>query len=324
MPRSLTLYAVLFLLLLFAVAVLAWIALNLNAVALPQRARLFALLLLAFLLFESALFSLPIVLARRQARRDADLASALRDRRALVPGAHELAGPLNELLRDLGSAENRSAALAQQVNREERLAELGRFASGLAHEIRNPITNVIGYAQLVLEKRQEDETLVADLKTIITEARRCEAITDSILSFSRAPRLSREPVALADLLPPAPGLRLDLSVKENAGTLVADRVLLSRVIANLVSNAAEAGAKRLAITAERRGASLRWCFADDGPGIPVSLRESLFEPFATAKRGGLGLGLAIARGIVMAHGGTLTARNRAEGGAEFELELPVK
>lgn len=324
MLRPLTLYAALFLLLLLIVAVLTWIALNLNTAVLQQRARLFALLLLAFLLVETALFSVPYMYARRQARLETELAEALRTRRTLAPDAHLLAGTVNDLLRDLAAAESRCAALTGQVNREERLAELGRLASGLAHEIRNPITNIIGYAQLALERHGEDGSLKADLETIIAEARRCESITDSILSFSRAPRLSRETVTLADLLPSVPGLEISLRVQENAGVLLADRVLLGRVLANLVTNAVEAGAKRLVITAERIGSNLRWRFADDGPGIPAALVETLFEPFTTAKRGGLGLGLAIARGIVTAHGGTLSARNRAEGGAEFELVLPVK
>jgi signal transduction histidine kinase len=234
----------------------------------------------------------------------------------------DLALQVNALIAELGRrrAENRDETTAR--DRDERLAELGRFAAGIAHEIRNPITNVIGFAALLRERCENEETR-RDLIAIEEEARRCEAITDSITAFSRVPTIRAEPVELAELIVAPANLEVAIEAVEEARRVMADRILLRRVFDNLLVNARDAGARRVAVRVERLGARARILFSDDGRGIPAAIVERLFEPFATSRPGGLGLGLAIARGIVAAHGGELGARNRPEGGAEFEMTLPV-
>lgn len=268
---------------------------------------------------------LPWRVLRAAARERDALGEALAARRDPAVGAvfPEVARRASALLAENRELAARATELSSGVDREERLAAIGRLAAGLAHELRNPLTTVIGMAALARERCGED-ALARDLAAIEAEARRCEAISESILAFSRTPRIQAAPVRIEDLLVrPMEGLEVSFEATAEARSVVADSILLGRVFANLMANAREAGAGAIRVRAERTGSLVRIAFADDGRGIPAALLEHLFDAFATTKSGGLGLGLAICRGIVSAHGGELSARNRPEGGAEFLITLPV-
>lgn len=307
-----------------AALVAVWSALRLEALSPLATLRVFALYATLLAAVCLALALLLAHAARRRHRRFEAFKEDLRRRRpvAATDEFGDLALQTNALLAELDRrrAENRDEATARE--RDERLAELGRFAAGIAHEIRNPITNVIGFAALLRERCASEETR-RDLVAIEEEARRCETITDSIMAFARAPAIRAEPVGLAGLIVAPPGLEVVFECAAEARRVMADRLLLRRVFDNLLVNARDAGARLVTVRIERRGAWARIVFADDGRGIPTAILERLFEPFATSRPGGLGLGLAIARGIVVAHGGELQARNRPAGGAEFEMTLPV-
>mgnify|MGYP001603214281 CR=1 FL=1 len=267
---------------------------------------------------------LPFAALRRERRAIRELADAVAARRGRIISGdlEELSRRIAVLLDEMNRGEKARETETTEMERTERLAAIGRLAAGLAHEIRNPITNVIGFADLALE-RHPDETLSRDLRTIREEARRCEAITDSILSFSRSPKIVPEPIEIQSLFHPVDGLNLTFDIPSDASGIVGDRTLLGRVMDNLLKNARDARATQAWVTVERAPAGRIIRVADNGSGIPVSALETLFDPFVTTKTGGLGLGLAISRGIISAHGGTIRASNRAEGGTVFEISLPV-
>ncbi len=324
MTRSsiLVVAGILAILLLSALAV--WIALT-SPESNPQRVIMTYLAMMTGLATTGLAVALTLVIAlRRDHRRVTEIMKALEERRpAHLDGEWSLfAARVNAMLGELSRLEKERAESGGERERTTKLAAVGKLAAGLAHEIRNPITNVIGYASLCREKC-EDPQLERDLRTIEEEARRCESITDSILAFSRAPVLSPEPVELSECFAAPPGLAVESLFAEGTERVIGDRVLLGRVFANLLSNAFEAGAKRIRVESERVGADAVFRLKDDGRGIPREMLETLFEPFQTSRRGGLGLGLALCRGIIQAHGGRITGRNRPEGGAEFEVVLPV-
>jgi len=309
---------------LLAGIVAIWSALNLDDLSSAATLRVFALYVTILVSLFAALAAIILHAARVRHLRLEELKNAMRQRRPVTSADEfgDLALQVNALIAELERrrAENRDEATARE--RDERLAALGRFAAGIAHEIRNPITNVIGFAALLRERCENEETR-RDLVAIEEEARRCEAITDSITAFARAPTIRAEPVELAALIVAPAGLEVAIEAAEEARRVMADRILLRRVFDNLLANARDAGARRVVVAIARAGAQARLFLRDDGRGLPAAILERLFEPFATSRPGGLGLGLAIARGIVAAHGGELRARNRPEGGAEFEMTLPV-
>ena len=314
------------LLVLFLTALVAvWAALAMRTLSPADTLRVFAMLGFVLTAVLVAVATMLVMTIRVRRRRLDAFKEALRLRRPMAPGGEfgDLTLLANGLLEELARARRERRASDEIGDRDERLASLGRFAAGIAHEIRNPITNVIGFAALARE-RCEDESLLRDLAAIEEEARRCEAITDSVTAFSRVPAIRPEPLDPVTLLVAPPGLELAVEGDAAGTRIMGDRVLLRRVLENLLENARHAGARRVTVVIERVGADLRLRVRDDGRGIPAAIVERLFEPFATSRPGGLGLGLAIARGIVAAHGGTLVARNQPAGGAEFEVVLPVR
>ena len=229
----------------------------------------------------------------------------------------------------------------------ERMAALGAMAGMLAHDFRNPMTVVRGHAEMLLEDGLRLETVRAQAELIVRMVDRLDRMTAEILDFARAGgRVVRRRLPLRrffgeladDLEKELPGVSivraLDLP-EEAAGALDEDKI--RRAIGNLTSNARDVMggrgvvhlAVRLAPPAEA-GAPERLLIevADEGPGVPPEIRATLFEPFVTArKKGGTGLGLAVARRFVEDHGGTieLVADPPAGGptGARFRLLLPL-
>jgi len=229
----------------------------------------------------------------------------------------------------------------------ERMAALGAMAGMLAHDFRNPMTVVRGHAEMLLEDGLRLETVRSQAELIVRMVDRLDRMTAEILDFARAGgRVVRRRLPLRqffgdladDLEKELPGVSivrtLDLP-EEAAGALDEDKI--RRAIGNLTSNARDVMggrgvvhlAVRLAPPAEE-GAPERLLIevADEGPGVPPEIRATLFEPFVTArKKGGTGLGLAVARRFVEDHGGTIElvvdAPAGGPTGARFRLLLPL-
>jgi signal transduction histidine kinase len=212
----------------------------------------------------------------------------------------------------------------------EKLAGIGRLASGVAHELNNPLQVMLGY--LSLNRDPPDPRLREQLAAVEAEALRCREIVDGLLELTRpAFSVSAAPVDLRRLCEDVSG-GLRVSVQPRAVRLsmrggavaLADRSKLRQVVFNLMKNAVEAAAPEgdVDVLIGASGDSVELTVRDTGPGIAKEARQRVFEPFYTTKPGGTGLGLAVSRAIARAHGGDIDVRNGDSGGAVFTLRLP--
>jgi signal transduction histidine kinase len=254
-------------------------------------------------------------------------------------GAGDLAARIQLSGRDefaeLASSFNQMAAsLAREqaaLVRSQKLAAIGQVAAGVAHELNNPLSVILGYTKLL---RANPGPHGEDLAIIDDEARQCQRIVAELLDLARPHRLDVQPVDLAalareaiDRLQDAGALRdrkVEIIVQEPV-VVPADAGRLRQVIANVVVNAAEATASTGKITIDARAeADLAiLTVADDGPGIPGDMLAQVFDPFVTTKPRGTGLGLAIAHAIVDAHGGRISIASSPTTGTCVSLQLPI-
>jgi two-component system nitrogen regulation sensor histidine kinase NtrY len=245
-------------------------------------------------------------------------------------------------LDELGRAfDGMVAELGQARSRLEYLQKVSAWqevARRLAHEIKNPLTPVqLAVQQLASKYRGDDasyrqllDTASEILREEITGLRR---LVDDFSAFAKLPKV--EPAAidlnllLAEILRLQPEWQLTVRVVANPVAVYAmcDRTLFRRVLANLVENAMQAaqGAGRtpeICLQAETRGERAAILVDDNGPGVPETHRQHIFDPYVTHRAGGTGLGLAIVRKIVIDHGGDVTVGQSPLGGARFIVELP--
>jgi len=229
--------------------------------------------------------------------------------------------------------------LRDQITQSEKLSSLGRMIAGVAHELNNPLTSVIGYAQL-LHTMPPGEKFSARLDTIRKEAERCRRIVQNLLRFARTHTPERRPFSLNEIVENmaqllaypvrSSGCRIVLDLDRAVASVIGDAHEIEQAVVNLVTNAQQA-----MTAAETPGAiTLRTsCGAggqvvlevdDEGPGIPEPARTRIFEPFFTTKPAGqgTGLGLWLVYNAVSAHGGSISAGASPGGGARFRLEFP--
>ncbi len=238
-----------------------------------------------------------------------------------------------------------ASSLESQLAQATRLAGLGQFASGIAHEINNPMGLISAYAEDLLDtigdggggEAVDVERLRRGLATIQEQAYRCKYITQNVLSFARDQVVNLEPTNLGALVRDkvaffsdrAGGASLDirLTINDDLPPVRTDPSLIGQVLLNLLKNAVEATESngRLMVSLGRFRSRIRLEVADDGPGLAPEIMEKVFDPFFTTKEPdrGTGLGLSICYGIVRSLGGTITCGNRPAGGAWFRVSLPI-
>lgn len=238
-----------------------------------------------------------------------------------------------------GAAPEEAAAPGAGLPEPERLAVLAELVSGVAHELNNPLTTILGYAQLLPTLEGEDARRATS--TIEQEAQRAGRVVRNLLYFARQHRPRVEPLDLNAVLRrvidvrrynfEAGGVRLDVRL----GTmpeLVGDQYQLEQVFLNVLTNAEQALPGGGTITIESGtiesasgGAVARVTVTDTGAGIPDELASRIFEPFFSTRGTGEGegLGLSTAYGIVQAHGGRMVAEQAPGGGARIVVELPL-
>ncbi|WP_018992456.1 PAS domain S-box protein [Aromatoleum toluclasticum] len=236
--------------------------------------------------------------------------------------------------------------MERQLAQANRLSALGQFASGIAHEINNPLGLVSGFAeelQALMESipgaqsNPDFDILRQGLTTIQEQAQRCKAITDNLLLFSRKQAVPLEVVDVAMLvrerldsyreLGLTRGLDVELRAEGPLPTVATNPTLLDQVLRNLVKNARDAmdGRGRILVTLRPSGATVELDVLDEGPGLASGVIDHVFDPFFTTKAPGrgTGLGLSICYGIMSELGGRIECGNRPEGGAWFRIHLPV-
>lgn len=232
--------------------------------------------------------------------------------------------------------------LKEQLYHSDKLASLGLLVSGVAHEINNPLTGILAYAEL-LNMRINDEEIKRDLEKIMHSAERCKKIVENLLTFSRQRTPSRSLESINDIIDKAIELRsywlrtsnieIIRDYSQDIPTLYVDSQQIQQVILNIILNAEHAivesrkerGMIRFSTTFNRRDQRIIVSITDNGTGIPQEVIPRIFDPFFTTKPVGIGtgLGLSISHGIIMEHGGTISVQSKVGEGTTFVIELPI-
>ena len=213
--------------------------------------------------------------------------------------------------------------LREQVALKNNLESLGEMSAGLAHEFKNAIATLQGYAQLLQSMELNDKAQVA-AESLVNEVRNLSSMVTAFLNFARPQPLHPEEVRVSDLIADCVAeLRVKCEVDaEPSLTVRADERMLRSALLNLIRNSAEANPDgSVSVTAAREDGTVVIQVRDTGPGIPPADLQKIFIPFFTTKAKGHGIGLALTHRIVTQHGGTLTAANSPEGGAVFTVRL---
>jgi signal transduction histidine kinase len=246
----------------------------------------------------------------------------------------QLAQRLQEMAGRIGEREKLRAALAH----EDRLATVGTITAGVAHEINNPLTTILGYSQLLLEDKEADHADVSSLKLISDEAARMKTIVGNLLDYSRseapASGVAHVPEVLkrvATLLGPTlrrQQSKVALSLDNDLPAVGASAQALQQIFINLVQNASQAMPEggTVEVHAKRSGESVEVSILDSGPGVPKAAREQIFEAFYTTKTmgTGTGLGLAVTRHLVDGFRGKISVGDREKSrGAQFKVVIPI-
>jgi len=229
-------------------------------------------------------------------------------------------------------------ALQKQIRWKENLAALGEMSAGIAHEFKNALATISGYAQMIRSESEPGETQDSATK-ILDQTRALTHVVTEFLRFAKPLEICYETVPMQTIVERvAENLResdilCTVSLEGLFVELPGDEALIRQALINLTRNAAEAArdegkapAVTITGTTEELGGR-KWqriCIADNGPGIPDSDLPKIFLPFYTTKSEGTGLGLAVVQKIALQHGGSIEARNRAGKGAEFLLWLPLR
>src|SRR5580704_6006397 len=230
--------------------------------------------------------------------------------------------------------------LEEQLIQAEKLAAMGQMLAGVAHELNNPLTAILGVTELLREREGFDDSTKRQLDLTHRQARRAARIVQNLLEFSRPASPQKKPVDLNSIIDRTLQLHehslrrnnveVDFRPQLDFPGAIADANQLIQVFLNLVTNAEQAirevrDSGRIQIRLARVGSRISIAFQDDGVGIRPESVQRLFDPFYTTKRpgGGTGLGLSICLSIIREHGGTIEADRLPAGGSAFTVYLPA-
>jgi two-component system, NtrC family, sensor kinase len=234
--------------------------------------------------------------------------------------------------------------MQEEVFRQNRLVELGTIAAGVAHEIRNPLSSIRTFAQLMPSSMDDPDFKNEFSKLVLKDVERITKVIETMLAFARPAQVTIREHSVTELVeesvllaqPRLKAKRIELlKLFHEQPILRVDKQQMIQVLVNLISNASDAlpenGQIRVSTgtrTGELPGETLTRPFgiievADNGPGIPAAIRSRLFDPFFTTKKEGTGLGLSISQKIVRDHGGLITVTSVEGKGTTFQVHLPL-
>ncbi len=226
-----------------------------------------------------------------------------------------------------------------QLIQREKLSAIGEFVAGVTHELNNPLTSVLGFAEL-LQQTSLDERQRRFTERITQSARRCQKIVQSLLSFARQHQPERKPTSANELVEAVleimayelrtSNIEVVKQLDPSLPKVMGDGHQLQQVFLNIVNNARQAieerqTSGRIVMRTEQDGDRVRITFSDNGPGISEESLQKVFDPFFTTKEAGkgTGLGLSLSYGIIQEHGGTIAVRSKLGEGATFTIDLPA-
>jgi two-component system, NtrC family, sensor kinase len=229
------------------------------------------------------------------------------------------------------------AAIQQRLIQSERLISMGKLAAGVAHEINNPLTGILAYAEDLKEDAEPSDPRRKDYEVIVHEALRCRQIVHSLLDFARQDASSFVRVHAGDLIEKAlnvfarqaafRNIAFERRIEDGLPAIEADPTQIEQVLVNLIVNAQQAmpdgGTIVLAADRSNEGNKVEFLVKDQGHGISKEIRSRIFDPFFSTKGGETdGLGLAVCFGIVHRHGGTIDFHSEPGSGTTFRVLLP--
>ena len=251
----------------------------------------------------------------------------------------ELSTSFNDMAGELKERESSLKKAQHALVQSEKMAAVGTLSAGLAHEVKNPLSAVLGYAQLSKRKLDQPEALLKHLDTIENETRRCNEIIGNLMQFSRQEKGEHERISVNEVVEKSMAIvdhqlglknvEIESELADELPDISGNANQLQQVIMNLMINAQQAmgeegGTVSLATLIEDD--SLLITVSDTGPGIEPDVAAKIFEPFYTTKPAGqgTGLGLSVTYGIIQDHGGEISVKRSESGGAKFVISLPLE
>jgi len=236
---------------------------------------------------------------------------------------------------------SRAKELETFLRTQDKMSSLGRVAAGIAHEIRNPLSGINIYLN-TLEKLYDKEESLGKVRQILRQlqsaSNKIESVIRKVMDFSKPSTLRlvltginhpvEDAISLSSVTLRKRGIEIEKDLAEDLPMIHADSQLFEQVILNLITNAAEAmknvdGAKQIKATSTAENNRILVRISDSGPGVPLNLREKVFDPFYTTKTESTGIGLSLCHRIITDHDGSLSVSESRWGGAEFTIEMPI-
>jgi signal transduction histidine kinase len=251
----------------------------------------------------------------------------------------ELSTSFNNMAGELKERESSLKKAQHALVQSEKMAALGTLSAGLAHEVKNPLSAVLGYAQLSKRKLGQPEALLKHLDTIETETRRCNEIIGNLMQFSRQEKgehsrisvnaVVEKSIAIVDHQLSLKNVRIESNLADNIPDVSGNANQLQQVLMNLMINAQQAIGEEggmVDLATFVNGDSVLITVSDTGPGVEADVAEKIFEPFYTTKAAGqgTGLGLSVTYGIIQDHRGKISVERAESGGAKFVITLPLE
>lgn len=267
------------------------------------------------------------------------IVSDLREQKKAQAKSVQMHGEIVQSNERLQQSMGELQTMHQQLIQAEKLSALGELISGVAHELNNPLTGVMGYSQLLLGADCSDK-IKSSLSKVHSEAVRCQKIVQNLLQFARRHKPEKCSVDINEVLEAALELRkyqlkvdnieVVRELDERLPATTGDFHQLQQVFLNIINNAQQAmvgahGRGRLILRTHLEGEEIVVSFIDDGPGVPEDQINKIFDPFFTTKAPGkgTGLGLSLSYGIIQDHDGTIGVRSTYGEGTTFQVVLPL-